>query len=513
MLNFQGEKKRSTDQRSQWFQMNRSVFVSSVLIIMAMLFLNYYYSGYLKEKIGSIQSAITGNFGWMYILSMSFFLIVCVCLMLSRVGRLRLGSDDDRPEFSTLSWLSMLFSAGMGIGILFYSVAEPIYHLSDSTPRMLPGSSDAGRNSMGLTIFHWGLHPWACYGLVGLILGYFSYRKGLPLSLRSALFPFIGKKVFGPVGHAVDTLTIVSTLFGVATSLGLGAMQVSSGFEHVFGWTDQIWVQIAIIGSITALATLSVISGLNKGIRILSQANLILALFLLLAVFLSGPTLHLLNSMVQNVGSYIDILQSNSFYTGVGNPEHQSWLGGWTIFYWAWWIAWSPFVGIFIARISKGRTIREFLAAVLLVPLAMTLIWMTVFGDSAIYFEQLGNGGIAAAVQNDISTAIYHLLELLPFSTFTSLVAVLSIILFFVTSSDSASLVIDTIASGGVENPPVWQKVFWASLEGLVASFLLMYGGLKALQTGAITSALPFSLILILASAGLFIQLRRDLSV
>ena len=217
--------------------------------------------------------------------------------------------------------------------------------------------------------------------------------------------------------------------------------------------------------------------------------------------------------MVQNVGSYIDILQSNSFYTGVGNPEHQSWLGGWTIFYWAWWIAWSPFVGIFIARISKGRTIREFLAAVLLVPLAMTLIWMTVFGDSAIYFEQLGNGGIAAAVQNDISTAIFHLLELLPFSTFTSLVAVLSIILFFVTSSDSASLVIDTIASGGVENPPVWQKVFWASLEGLVASFLLMYGGLKALQTGAITSALPFSLILILASAGLFIQLRRDLSV
>jgi len=460
-----------------------------------------------------VQKAIVTHMGWFYVISMTGFLVFAVWLLFSRFGKIRLGPDDSRPDFSTPTWFAMLFSAGMGIGLIFFSVAEPILHYG--SPPTGPGETlVAARNSMGLTFFHWGLHPWAVYSIVGVSLAYFSFRRGLPLSMRSVFYPLLGPRVHGRLGDAVDILAVVSTLFGVATSLGLGAMQVNAGLHHVFGLHQSMAVQVVIIALITLLATASVVSGLDVGIRRLSELTMLMAALLLVFLFVMGPSTFLMNAFVENLGAYLQRLPNNSFSTGVfEGAQSREWLGSWTVFYWGWWIAWSPFVGMFIARISRGRTIREFLVAVLLGPTVAGFIWLTVFGDSALHQEIYGAGGLSSAVSDSIPTAVFVLLERYPLAWLTSLICTLCVVLFFVTSSDSASLVVDTIASGGKQDPPVPQRVFWAVLEGVVAATLLLAGGLLALQTAAITTALPLCALIIVMCFALVKGLRNDAQV
>jgi choline/glycine/proline betaine transport protein len=406
----------------------------------------------------------------------------------------RIGGMDARPEFSILGWFSMLFSAGMGIGLLFYGVAEPMFHFA-SSPLAEPGTDEAARKAMDISFLHWGLHPWAIYTLVALSLSFFSFNKGLPLSIRTAFYPLIGDRIYGWAGNVIDILATVATLFGVATSLGLGVQQVNAGLDYVLGIGQSTTIQVLLITGITAIATWSVVKGLDKGIRRLSEVNIVLAAGLAFFVFILGPTLFVLNAFGENVGYYIQHLPQLSTWNET--YENTTWQNGWTIFYWSWWIAWSPFVGMFIARVSFGRTIRQFILGVLLVPAMVTFIWLTVFGNTAIFIEMFGGGGIAKAVQENIPVSLFVLLENFPLTSVTSGLTILVVITFFVTSSDSGSMVIDIITSGGNPNPPVLSRLFWAIMEGFVAAMLLVGGGLVALQTATITTGLPFAIVLL----------------
>lgn len=404
----------------------------------------------------------------------------------------------------------MLFSAGMGIGLLFYGVAEPIMHFT-APPHLTPESHQAAVFALQTTFFHWGFHPWAIYVLFGMSLAYFHYRKGRPLSIRSALIPLFGKRVEGTLGDIIDIFAILGTLFGVSTSLGLGAMQVNSGLNYLLDVPVSSQVQILLIATITILATISVVSGLDKGIRILSEFNMSLGTLLVILVFVLGPTVTILNIMTQSAGHYFQTLVSKMFYTNAFGD--QQWVAGWTIFYWAWWLSWAPFVGIFIARISGGRTIREFVLNVLLVPTLLSIAWFSIYGGSAIAMELAGDPGITAAVKEDISTALFFFFQQLPISGILCALGTIVIVTFFVTSSDSGSFVIDMIAAGGNPNPPAKQKVFWAVLEGLVAAALLLGGGkasLKTIQTAAVATGLPLAIILILMGIALIKALRKE---
>jgi choline/glycine/proline betaine transport protein len=370
---------------------------------------------------------------------------------------------------------------------------------------------EAAKQAMRLTFFHWGLHAWAIYAIVALILAFFSYRHGLPLTLRSALYPIIGDRIYGPIGHAVDIFAVIGTVFGVATSLGYGVLQVNAGLNHLFGLPINATVQVILIVVITGLATLSVVSGLDKGIRILSELNLGLAVLLLVLVAALGPTVLLLKSFVENTGGYLSDIVSKTFNLYAYEPKSSNWLGGWTLLYWGWWLSWSPFVGMFIARVSRGRTIREFVTGVLFVPAGFTLLWMTVFGNSAINLIMAeGARDLANTVQNDVALALFNFLEHFPFSNILSFIAMAMVVVFFVTSADSGAMVVDTLASGGTDQTPVWQRIFWAGMMGLVAIALLLAGGLSALQTVTIASALPFSMILLVSIYGLLKALRID---
>jgi choline/glycine/proline betaine transport protein len=361
---------------------------------------------------------------------------------------------------------------------------------------------------MGITFFHWGFHAWGLYGLMALALAYFAYNRGLPLTVRSAFYPLLGERIHGWAGNIIDVLATVATLFGLATSLGLGAQQVNAGFAYLFGIPQSVTVQVILIAVITAMATVSVVLGVDKGIRRLSQVNVILASLLLLFVLIAGPTHYLLDALVQNIGIYAQNLPRLSFWTET--YQETVWQHGWTLFYWAWWIAWSPFVGIFIARVSRGRTVREFVSAILIVPTLATFVWLTVFGNAALYVELFGPGGITAAVQADVAVALFKLLEHYPLTSITVTLAVCIVITFFVTSSDSASLVVDIITAGGKLNPPKIQRVFWASMEGMLAAVLLMGGGLLALQTAVVATGLPFAVILLMLGFSLLRALKAD---
>jgi choline/glycine/proline betaine transport protein len=449
--------------------------------------------------------------GWLYMGSVAGFFLLVLYLAFSRFAHLKLGADDSEPEYGYGSWFAMLFSAGMGIGLLFFGVSEPMTHFL-SPPVGDGGTIDAARNAMQATFFHWGLHAWAIYIIIGLSLAYFAFRHDLPLTLRSALYPLIGDRIYGRLGDAVDIFAILGTMFGVATSLGIGVMQVNAGLNYLFGLPVSITVQVVLIGAITCAATVSVVAGLDAGIRRLSELNLLLAVLLLLFVLIAGPTVVLLSSFIQNIGMYLSGFVDMTFRLYAYEPN--DWIGNWTLFYWAWWVSWSPFVGMFIARISRGRTIREFILGVLLVPSGFTFLWFTVFGNSGLWLEMHAAGiGLATAVETNMPTAIFVLLEQLPFTTITSALATMLIVTFFVTSSDSGSLVIDIISSGGAENPPVWQRIFWALSEGAVAATLLLAGGLAALQTAAITSALPLIIVMLLVCYGLMKALNAEPSV
>ncbi len=454
-----------------------------------------------------VQSFITSTFGWVMIGGVAALLVFCVYLVFSPYAHIKLGPDDSEPDYSTLSWFAMLFSAGMGIGLLYYGVAEPITHYLDPPRGVTPETPAAAQQAMNLTFHHYGFSPWAVYATLGLGLAYFGFRRDMPLTMRSLFHPLLGERINGPLGHAVDILAVLGTMFGVATSLGFGVMQINAGMAFVFGWDISNRNQLILIAVITLAATLSVYAGLDKGIQRLSQINMTLAAGLLLFVFLAGPTVLLLSAYVENVGHYVQSLVDTLVWSGtyVG----RDWLGDWTIFYWAWWVSWSPFVGMFIARISRGRTIREFVLGVLLVPSLVSFLWFTVFGNTAIELER-GGAAIGTLVQEDFSTALFAMLDEFPFAAVSAVVTILVVGFFFVTSSDSGSFVVDMLTNGGSLDTPVETRVFWAVTEGLVAAGLLVAGGLAALQAASISTGLPFAVVLLLSAWSLLRGLQQE---
>jgi choline/glycine/proline betaine transport protein len=488
--------------------LNKIVFIGASSVIFALLLFALILPEFADQTFTQVQTLIVDNGSWFYVLTVASILIFVMYLAISRHSQIKLGPDHAEPDYSFSSWLSMLFAAGMGIGLMFFGVAEPLMHFL-APPTATPATIEAAREAMKMTFFHWGLHAWAIYAVVALILAYFSYRHNLPLTLRSALYPIIGDKIYGWRGNLVDIFAVISTIFGVATSLGIGVTQISSGLNYLFDFPMTTPYQIMLIVAITGLAIVSVVSGLDKGIRILSEFNMVLAIGLLLFILLVGPTVFLLQAMLQNTGAYLSDIVRNTF--NLFAYDKKDWLGGWTIFYWGWWLAWAPFVGVFIARISKGRTIREFIIGVILIPSMFTLAWMTIFGNSAIELVlNQGSTELGKLATDNTPVALFLFLENFPWSNVISGVAVLMIVVFFVTSCDSGAMVVDMLCSNGNNDTPVWQRIYWAAGVGLVAAILSMAGGLNALQTMTIASALPFAIVLIIAMYGLVKALRVE---
>ena len=490
--------------------MSSRVFWGASGVIGALLAATLLAPGTSDWVFRAAQDWVIATFGWFYVAAVALFLAVVLVLGFGPAGKLRLGPDDAEPDFPYLSWLAMLFAAGMGIGLMYFAVAEPIQHYT-APPEAAPGTILAAREAMAITFHHYGVHAWAIYALVGLSLAYFTYRKNLPLTLRSGLHPLLGRRINGPLGDGIDIFAVCGTVFGVSTSLGFGVSQMTAGLSYVYGLPDTITVQLIVIAAVMGAATLSVLSGADRGVRRLSELNLTLAVLLMVFVMLCGPTLFLLRALVQNFGLYLDhfVLRTFTLYA----YEPRAWMADWTLFYWAWWIAWSPFVGMFIARISRGRTVREFVTGVLFVPAAFTFLWMTVFGNTAIDLDLgVAQGGIADAVRANLSTALFKFLEYLPAAGFTSTLAILLVAVFFITSADSGALVIDTLASGGAEETPRWQRIYWCMLLGATAALLLVAGGLGALQAATLLAALPFCFIMLLLAFGLVRQTNADLA-
>ena len=465
-----------------------------------------------KAALDGLKWQIIGMFDGLFMWSANIFVIFCLVLVVSPYGKIRLGGDDAKSDYSTMSWISMLFAAGMGIGLMFWGVAEPVAYFTGwyETPlNVAPNTPEAAKLALGATMFHWGLHPWAIYGVVALSLAFFAYNKGLPLSIRSIFYPILGDRTWGWAGHVVDILAVIATLFGLATSLGLGAQQAASGFHHVFGIDSGLTTQIIIIVVVTLLAVVSVIRGIDGGVKIISNINMLLAIVLIVFVALVTMAVSM-GTIPTTVMGYIENIIPLSNPSG---REDEAWMHGWTVFYWAWWISWSPFVGMFIARISRGRTVREFLIAVLIIPTTVTILWMSVFGGVAI--DQVINnvGELGANGLTDVPLAMFQMFDQLPLGNILSLVAVVLVLVFFITSSDSGSLVIDSITAGGKVDAPIPQRVFWALTEGAIAVALLWVGGtqaIQALQAGAISTALPFTIILLIMCVSLIMGMRTE---
>ncbi|MGW2667808.1 BCCT family transporter [Streptomyces sp. NPDC001272] len=460
---------------------------------------------------GSALAWVLSNFAWLFVIAADTFLVLCAVLALSRFGRVRLGADDSEPEFGNLAWIAMMFSAGMGIGLMFYGVGEPLTHYLAPPPASgaAPRTGDAARAALDYSFFHWTLTPWAIYGIAGLALAYATFRKGRGNRLSSAFVPLIGaRRAAGWPGRAIDLLAVFATVFGTATSLGLGALQVSQGLGITTGIKDSTGVQLIIIGSLSAAFVLSAFSGLHKGVEWLSTLNVVLAAALMVFVFLLGPTVYVLDVIPASVGDYLHELLPMASRTGAFTDS--AWLGTWTIFYWAWWLSWAPFVGTFIARISRGRTIREFLIGVLLVPSGATVIWFCVMGGTAIRLDSTGAADLAAKAKEGAEASLFAMLDALPLGTLTSWVAMALVMTYFVTSADSASLVMGSLTSRGSLHPPTWLVVTWGVLMAAVAAVLLVAGGLKSLQTATILVALPFVVVMLLLCWALLRELRED---
>ncbi len=484
------------------------VFAISSLLVVAFVILTLMFQTQVEPVFSGMRNWLTSNLDWFFLSAGNFFVVVCLGLVVSPLGKVRLGGTEATPDYSYLGWFSMLFAAGMGIGLMFFGVSEPLSHFgtafggtviengvrTDWAPLggAMGDAEAAARLGMAATIFHWALHPWAIYAILALGLALFSFNKGLPLTIRSVFYPLLGERVWGWPGHIIDILAVLATLFGLATSLGYGAAQASSGLNYLFDVPLGTTTQVVLVIGITAIALFSVVAGLDAGVKRLSEINMALALLLMLFVIFVGPTLKIVTGFFSNMGAYFEYLPALS------NPfgrEDANYSQGWTAFYWAWWISWSPFVGMFIARVSRGRTVREFIVSVLIVPSLACVLWMTVFGETAI--NQLVRDGYDVASKAELPLQLFSMLDALPLAQITSFIAIILVVVFFVTSSDSGSLVIDIIAAGGKVDAPVPQRVFWACFEGLVAIALILGGGLVALQAMAVSTGLPFTLVLL----------------
>ncbi len=483
------------------------VFLISGLCIVAFVFFTLAFQDSAGTMFNTMRVWLTSSLDWFFITSANIFVLLCLALVISPLGRVRLGGTDATPDYSYSGWFAMLFAAGMGIGLMFYGVSEPLSHYASSVADNAgspdswaplagaPGDVEAARRlGMAATIYHWALHPWAIYAVVALALALFSYNKGLPLTMRSIFYPIFGERIWGLTGHIIDILAVFATLFGLATSLGFGAEQASAGLEFLFGLPATETTKVFLIIGITGIALLSVVAGLDAGVKRLSEINMVLAVILLLFVVIVGPTVAILSGFFHNLWAYVQHLPALANPVGRSDANFSQ---GWTAFYWAWWISWSPFVGMFIARVSRGRTVREFITCVLLIPSLVSVFWMTAFGGTAI--SQLVNDGIQTVTSAPLELQLFSMLEQLPLTEITSFIGIVLVIVFFVTSSDSGSLVIDTITAGGKIDAPTPQRVFWCVFEGLVAIALLLGGGLGALQAMAVSTGFPFTIVLLLA--------------
>lgn len=495
-------------------KVNKPVFITSSVLIVGFIIFGSLFSETAAALFSFLQAFIAERFRWLFIILFNMALVFCIYLTASRYGDIRLGKQTERPQYSLFSWIAMLFSAGIGIGLVYWGTAEPLYHFM-APPLGEAETLESAKQAMNLSFLHWGLHAWAIYTIVALSLAYFHFRRGLPLSIRSTLYPILGQRIYGKWGHTVDVLAVFGTMFGVVTSLGLGVMQINAGLEGLFGIPSTLAVQFIIIAFVTSLACGSLMLGLDKGIKRLSDINMGLTGILLAFMVILGPTLFIFDSFIENVGNYLaNIVTLSTWSEAYSNTD---WQKAWTIFYWAWWVSWSPFVGVFIARISRGRTIREFVFGVLLIPMTILFFWFTTFGGVAIQMELLAgmnpevvSPGLVAAVQTDYGSAIFKLVEYYPLTKPITLLIVVMIVLWFVTSSDSASFVIDMLTAGGDTNPPKIQRLFWALMQGLIAAILLAAGGLDALQAAAIVAGLPFALVIFVMMYALLRGMSRD---
>ncbi|MCG3734963.1 BCCT family transporter [Vibrio cincinnatiensis] len=490
------------------------VFAVSGLAIVIFVFATLIFREQVEPLFVHMRGWLTSHLDWFFLLSGNIFVLVCLGLVVSPLGRVRIGGTDAVPDYSYAGWLAMLFAAGMGIGLVFFGVSEPMSHFGSALSGPVlengvrtdwaplggaAGDSEAARRlGMAATIYHWALHPWAIYALLALGLAIFSFNKGLPLTMRSVFYPLFGERVWGWTGHIIDILAVVATVFGLATSLGYGASQAATGLNFLFGVPLTDTTQVVLIIVITAFALISVVAGLDSGVKRLSEINMGLAALLLLFIVIAGPTIAILTGFFDNIFAYITTLPELSMPFA---REDVNYSQGWTAFYWAWWISWSPFVGMFIARVSRGRTVREFIVCVLLIPSTVCVFWMTAFGGTAI--SQYVNDGYQAVIGADLPVKLFAMLDAMPLASITSVVGIILVVVFFITSSDSGSLVIDTIAAGGKVDAPTPQRIFWCTFEGLVAISLMLGGGLAAAQAMAVTTGFPFTIVLLVAAVSL----------
>ncbi|KZB61548.1 BCCT transporter [Thalassospira lucentensis] len=497
------------------------VFLISGLSIVAFVFFTLAFQESVGPMFNDLRGWLTSTFDWFFLSVANVFVLLCLFLIVSPLGKVRLGGQDATPDYSYSGWFAMLFAAGMGIGLMFYGVSEPISHFTTSMGGATVGDGGARTDwaplggamgnadgafdlGMAATIFHWGLHPWAIYATVALALALFSFNKGLPLTMRSVFYPIFGERVWGWTGHVIDILAVFATLFGLATSLGFGAEQANAGLEFLFGIPVTDGSKVVLIIAITGVALISVLAGLDAGVKRLSEINMVLAALLLLFVVLVGPTMDIIKGFFTSLVAYVEYLPALSNPVG---REDTNFSQGWTSFYWAWWISWSPFVGMFIARVSRGRTVREFITCVLIIPSLVCVLWMTAFGGTAVHMV---NEGVQAIADAALPIKLFSMLEALPLHAITSFIGIVLVIVFFVTSSDSGSLVIDTITAGGKVDAPVPQRVFWCTFEGLVAIALLLGGGLGSLQAMAVSTGFPFAIVLLLACYSIIQGLRSE---
>jgi BCCT family betaine/carnitine transporter len=514
--------KKTSEESSQQVGLSKSkllektaynaVFFPAVALIILLSLLTLMAPDRASDVLRTLRADMLSSFDWLFAITPPIIFIFCVGLAISPFGTIRLGGTKAIPEHSRISWISMLFAAGVGIGFMFWGAAEPLAYHSGvyGTPLNAPvGSADANRLAFSATLFHWGLSPWAIYGLIGLALGFFAYNRNLPLTIRSVFYPILGDRIYGWPGHMIDLLAVVCSIFGLATTIGLGSIQAATGLGYLFGFEAGIGTQIALIAAMVALAAISVLRGINGGIKLLSNINMGLATLLLLFVIIAGPTILIVTGLGRNSIAYLADMAALTNWIDRSDP---AWFHDWTIFYWAWWVAWSPFVGMFIAQISRGRTVREYMFFVLMVPFVICLLWFTALGETAIFQFDNGIGGLASGI-DDVSLVLFQMLQELPLASITVIGAIILLIIFIVTSADSGSHVIGTIAAGGNQKASSGERLLWAAIFGLTAAALLYGGGAKALQTlqsGTIVAALPFTVILMVCCLSLYLGMRDE---